>query len=201
MIEIILAGDVRFKRRWTFCGMLTFFLFQILPIALLVGTFATIIIYIARNSGGGLWVLFQLIIDLLQTRTGWFFANGETFRSVYQSNILDYTIRMLPAALILFLGNGIREQQCPYCGHYLTMKRISGDRFQHSKKRQVSSSYYDYGDGLFMDNKGQIYYGGVTTKQKQYGVETRNYYHYNVQCSCCGCVARKQTSHTSTDWN
>lgn len=199
-MRIVLQGSPRYKKRYNISKKMMFLWFIIIPSILLITAIVMLIIHLTRLDDNIIVAVIQVIRDILKTRTGWFFDKGATFSSVYKSNALEYTLRLIPTVMILFFGNFIAEWQCPYCGHFFTMKRISGDRYERTTERSVSNTYYDYSSGMVIDSKGDTYFGGVTTKNKQYGTEVTDYYTHNARCSCCGCVSERSTSKSKTYW-
>ena len=152
-----------------------------------------LVIHIFRLNYNVFVALFELVSDIFNTRTGWFFANGATFASVYKDNALEYTFRMALSAWILFMGGSIVNLQCPYCSHFFTLKRMTENEYERSTERRVSNTYDNYDDAMSMDLRGNVYYTQIHTKNRQYGTEVTDHYTYKVKCSCCGCVAKTST--------
>ena len=200
-MEIVLQGTPKRKAKFNIAEKVIFVMFALLPILLLLGAVIMFIIHAFRLNENIIVAFFEVIGDIFKTRVGWFFADNATFASVYENNALEYTFRMALSAIVLFLGYFIIERQCPYCGHFFTQTRISGNKYEGSTEREVSNTYYDYSDAVTIGSKGSTYYTGIRTQHRQYGTEETEHYTYNVRCSYCGCVAKKSTSKSHTRWN
>lgn len=200
-MEIILQGRPKQKAKFNIAEKVMFVMFIIAPILLLVGASIMLVIHLFRLNDNIFTALFELIVDIFNTRTGWFFADNATFLSVYEDNAIEYTFRMALSAIVLFSGCFISNVQCPYCGHFFTLKRISDDRYEGTTEREVSNTYHDYSDAITISSSGNTYYTGITTKHRQYGTEQTDHYTHNVRCLCCGCVAKESTSKSHTNWD
>lgn len=200
-MEVILQGTPKRKIKFDIAEKAIFVIFIILPILLLVGAIIMLVVHIIRLDNNIFVALYEILGDIFHTRVGWFFSDEATFASVYKNNALEYTFRMSLSAIVLLFGCFIAEVQCPYCGHFFTLKRISDDRYEGTTEREVSNDYYDYSDAITISSKGSTYYTGISTKHRQYGTEETDYYTHNVRCSCCGCVAKTSTSKSHTSWS
>ena len=200
-MEIVLQGTPKRKAKFNIAEKVIFVMFILLPILLSAGAVIMFIIHLFRLNDNIIVALVEVISDILNTRVGWFFADDATFASVYENNVLEYTFRMALSAVVLFLGYFIIERQCPYCGHFFTLRRISANRYEGTTEREVSNTYYDYSDAITIGSKGSTYYTGIRTEHRQHGTEETDHYTYNVRCSCCGCVAKKSTSKSHTRWD
>lgn len=103
-MKIILQGTPKRKVKFDLAEKVMFLMFVILPTILLAGAAIMLVIHIFRLNYNVFVALFELVSDIFNTRTGWFFANGATFASVYKDNALEYTFRMALSAWILFMG-------------------------------------------------------------------------------------------------
>lgn len=201
MNKIILPGALNYKKKFSFSRFITTVFFIIIPIILIIVSVVMLFIHLSRLNSNIIVKAYELIRDIFKTRTGWFFKSGETFQSVYRDYPLEYAMRMIPTAIVLFLGNFIASFQCPYCGHFFTLHRISADRYEGSSERNVSNTYYENSDGITFSSGGSTHYTLFSTKKSQSGVETTDYYSHNEKCSCCGCVSKRETSRTETSWD
>lgn len=200
MEEIVLQGAPKRKLKYNLPEKVIFVMFVVFPILLLIGAVVMLVIHLFRLNENIFTALFELLGDIFNTRVGWFFDDGASFASVYENNPLEYAFRLGGAAIVLFMGTFISKGQCPYCGHFFTMKRISDDKYEATTKRQVNNTYYEYSDAVTVGAKGDTYYTGISTKRRQSGTESTDHYTYNAKCSCCGCVAKKSTSKSHTSW-
>lgn len=200
-MKIILQGIPKRKVKFDLAEKVMFLMFVILPTILLAGAAIMLVIHIFRLNYNVFVALFELVSDIFNTRTGWFFANGATFASVYKDNALEYTFRMALSAWILFMGGSIVNLQCPYCSHFFTLKRMTENEYERSTERRVSNTYDNYDDAMSMDLRGNVYYTQIHTKNRQYGTEVTDHYTYKVKCSCCGCVAKTSTKKTYVNWD
>lgn len=192
MKEIIMQGSPKFQKKYDLSLKVTFIMFFVVPIILVVGSIILFIIYLIKNWGFPT-IIYKFFSDLININIGWLFKEGSI-------NILDYVIRFLVTAFVLFPAGIIQEGACPYCGHYFTMKRISNDKFMKTTEREVENTYDEYDHATTMDWDGNIYYTGITTRNTQYGTEETNHYTHNAQCSCCGCVIKRETREVKTYW-
>lgn len=200
-MKIILQGIPKRKVKFDLAEKVMVLMFVILPTILLAGAAIMLVIHIFRLNYNVFVALFELVSDIFNTRTGWFFANGATFASVYKDNALEYTFRMALSAWILFMGGSIVNLQCPYCSHFFTLKRMTENEYERSTERRVSNTYDNYDDAMSMDLRGNVYYTQIHTKNRQYGTEVTDHYTYKVKCSCCGCVAKTSTKKTHVNWD
>ena len=200
-MKIILQGTPKRKVKFNVAETVMFLMFVVLPIILLIGAVIMFVIHLFRLNYNIFVAIFELISDAFGVRTGWFFADGATFASVYKDNALEYTFRMALSAFILFMGGSVINAQCPYCSHFFTLKRISEDEYEGTTERKVSNTYYEYGDAVSMDLRGNLYYTQLHKKNRQYGTEVTDHYTYKVKCSCCGCVAKTYASKSHVNWD
>ena len=135
-MKIILQGIPKRKVKFDLAEKVMFLMFVILPTILLAGAAIMLVIHIFRLNYNVFVALFELVSDIFNTRTGWFFANGATFASVYKDNALEYTFRMALSAWILFMGGSIVNLQCPYCSHFFTLKRMTENGLTKALRRQ-----------------------------------------------------------------
>lgn len=198
---IILQGAPGYRNKLDISGKLMWLLFMILPTLLLIGAIVMLFIHVGRIQGNILVKAVCLVVDVFKTRTGWLFKNGETYASVYKKHALEYAFRMIGASLVLFCGGILLfKVKCPYCKHYFTLSRISEDQYAGSTEREVSNTYDEYSSGYTMDLHGDVKYIGLRSRKRQYGTEITEHFLHNARCSCCGCVAKRSTTNTYTNW-
>ena len=200
-MSVILKGSPDFRKKHDAAGVVANIMFGFLPIIMLVAAVVFLIIQLLCLDDNIFVKIFQLIGSFLEVRVGYFFKDESTFSSVYRQNALEYTVRLFASASTLLIGSTIASFQCPECLHFFTLNRISDDKYEGSKSREVSQNTYEYSSAWTMGDNGKMYHTGITTKDKQYGTEQTDYYTYNLRCSCCGCVVKSTKSKTTTRWH
>lgn len=195
-MSIILNGNPVRKSKHNVPEKVILSAFCIVPFALLIGAIIMFIIYLFTKDGG----FFRIFADIFHTRVGYFFDDGATFASVFRDNPMEYSFRMGAMAFVLFLGTVLDKLPCEYCGHFFTQKRISEYDLVKSTERDVSQSVTNCDTAYTFAPSGRTYVTNVFTRNTQHGTETTDHYLFNTRCSCCGCVMRKQTSKTYTNW-
>ncbi len=95
-------------------------------------------------------------------------------------------------AILLWLCSYIWDEKvrCSYCGHFLTLKRISENQFVDSSERNVSRKVYDSSSGVVYDSLGNSAYYTSLSSHRENGKEITKRYAYNLRCSCCGSVCK-----------
>lgn len=202
-MDIILQGAPRYKSKHNLLHKVLVAVFFILPIVLLIAAAIMLVLEMDKSFNIFLSLLRPIgsTFDLIDHRLGWFFKGNATFATVFHAYPLEYTYRFILMAGVLLLGNLIIGQQCPYCGHFFTLGRISEDRYTGTTSRRVSNTYNDTSDAWSIDSDGDMRFTTFFTKRRQNGTEETDHYAYNVQCSCCGCVAKKTKAKTHTNWD
>lgn len=89
------------------------------------------------------------------------------------------------------------KHKCEYCGHFLTLRRISNDQFVDSTEKTVSQKVYDHDSGFVMGSRGDSAYYTSLSSHREYGKEVTKRYAYNVRCTCCGAVCKVERTKTS----
>lgn len=202
--EIILDGNFRYKGKKIASLIATNICFNTMPIIGIVLGIITFIIYLFSLSSefniifAGIFGFFE---DLFELDANWIFSDGRSITNIVFDYPLVLSTRLIISSLVLFIGKYLIRAQCPFCGNFFTLHRISEDNYQGSSESRVSNTYYDINDGLMTDMSGNMYYAQMTTKNKEYGTERTDYYTYNAQCKHCGCVVRTHKSETTTHWD
>lgn len=80
--------------------------------------------------------------------------------------------------------------RCSYCGHFLTLKRISENQFVDSTEKTISQKVYDNHSGMVYNLSGDSAFYTGTSSHREYGKEIEKRYVYNLRCSCCGSVCK-----------
>lgn len=202
--EIILEGSFRYKGKKIIPLIITNICFNIIPIIAMILGIITFIIYIFSLSSEYSIIfaeIFGFFEDLFELDVSWIFSDGRNITNIVFDYPLVLSTRLIISALVLFVGKYLIRAQCPFCGHFFTLRRISEDNYQGSSESRVSNTYYDVNDGFITDMSGNIYYTQMTTRNKEYGTEKTDYYTYNTKCTHCGCVVRKHKSETATHWD
>ena len=195
-MSIILNGNPVRKSSHNFAEKFMYSAFVVAPLVLLGGAVLMFIIYLFVKDGG----FFRIFADIFHTRVGYFFEDGSTFASVFRDNPLEYCFRMGGMAIILFVGSFFGDLCCDHCGHFFTQKRISDYDLVKSTERNVSQTVTNYDTAYTFAPSGRTYVTNIFSRGTQHGTETTDHYIYNARCSCCGCVMRKQSSRTYTNW-
>ena len=80
--------------------------------------------------------------------------------------------------------------RCPFCGHFFTLKRISGDKLVYQHDRNVTRNEDSYHSGVGFDLYGDAtYYVGKSTRKVQ-GTESTKELTFNSRCTCCQAVVK-----------
>lgn len=90
------------------------------------------------------------------------------------------------------------HNRCPYCHHFVSMKRISDDKLVDSSYAYVSRNVDDYSHGTAYDLDGNLTFYTNKSSHVEWDKETTNVYTYNIRCGCCGCVTKVEKRVTKT---
>lgn len=175
------------------------FFFYILPAIFACVGFIMIIIHIFRNG------ILNSFFDIFSARTGWFFAYGATFKTVFMDHPMELGFRLISMAIVLFIGSiffvaHLEKIQCPYCHHFFVMKRISSNEYLGSTFQNLSETTYDHHTATSVTFSGEVIVTNFTTKNERHGVEETEHYQYDIQCSLCGYVTNTDAQRIHTTW-
>lgn len=107
-------------------------------------------------------------------------------------NLLSNSIIVLLWGVLFMLISCIwgTYGRCPFCGHFFTLKRISGDKLIYQHDKNVTRRVDTYHSGVAFDNYGDsAFYVGKSTR-KVAGTDTTKEFTFNSCCTCCYAVVK-----------
>lgn len=127
-----------------------------------------------------------------------FFAQLSDFKIL--EAIVIFIAYAISAGILLCGYVLVGQARCHNCKHYFVMKDMGVEKYVGTTEREVTNDYQTHDSATTVDWDGNIYHTNITNYHTQYGTETTDHYTFNMECQCCGCVARYKRMKISTRW-
>ena len=109
---------------------------------------------------------------------------------IHDSDLFNIALKLLfPTAFFgVCAAFWTEHYRCPYCGHFFSMRQISGEVLIDRTSTTYTRTEHDNHSGMAWNFNGDVAFFNGTTSRKVQGNDVTEVYACNKRCGVCGCV-------------